>query len=182
MHGMFLHFCVFARTRSPPQRQSAEQRNHQYKPPHSGKPQVTIGRYEQFRTGPRLNQRSGQQASNEATNHHSRRNTFLVTGGAGFIGANFVHWVARNHPQAHMTVLDALTYAGKRENLDGVPAANLTFVHGNICDAELVESLFSARTNALQPQYPRLTPLCTSPPNRITIIRFSTPPHSSIRT
>lgn len=42
-----------------------------------------------------------------------------------------------------MTVLDALTYAGKRENLDGVPAANLTFVHGNICDAELVESLFS---------------------------------------
>ena len=67
----------------------------------------------------------------------------LVTGGAGFIGANFVHWVVRNHPQVHMTVLDALTYAGKRENLDGVPAANLTFVHGNICDAELVESLFS---------------------------------------
>lgn len=67
----------------------------------------------------------------------------LVTGGAGFIGANFVHWVARNHPQVHMTVLDALTYAGKRENLDGVPAANLTFVHGNICDAELVESLLS---------------------------------------
>lgn len=67
----------------------------------------------------------------------------LVTGGAGFIGANFVHWVARNHPQVHMTVLDALTYAGKRENLDGVPAANLTFVHGNICDTELVESLLS---------------------------------------
>ena len=62
---------------------------------------------------------------------------------AQFIGANFVHWVVRNHPQVHMTVLDALTYAGKRENLDGVPAANLTFVHGNICDAELVESLFS---------------------------------------
>ena len=40
----------------------------------------------------------------------------LVTGGAGVIGANFVHWVARNHPQVHMTVLDALTYAGKREN------------------------------------------------------------------
>ena len=82
-------------------------------------------------------------ASNEATNPSFAPQHILVTGGAGFIGANFVHWVARNHPQAHMTVLDALTYAGKRENLDGVPAANLTFVHGNICDAELVESLFS---------------------------------------
>ena len=82
-------------------------------------------------------------ASNEATNQSFAPQHILVTGGAGFIGANFVHWVARNHPQAHMTVLDALTYAGKRENLDGVPAANLTFVHGNICDAELVESLFS---------------------------------------
>ena len=81
-------------------------------------------------------------ASNEATNPSFAPQHILVTGGAGFIGANFVHWVARNHPQAHMTVLDALTYAGKRENLDGVPAANLTFVHGNICDAELVESLF----------------------------------------
>ena len=82
-------------------------------------------------------------ASNEATNPSFAPQHILVTGGAGFIGANFVHWVARNHPQAHMTVLDALTYAGKRENLDDVPAANLTFVHGNICDAELVESLFS---------------------------------------
>ena len=87
-------------------------------------------------------------SANEAANNPANGPSFmpqhiLVTGGAGFIGANFVHWVARNHPQAHMTVLDALTYAGKRENLDGVPAANLTFVHGNICDAELVESLFS---------------------------------------
>ena len=82
-------------------------------------------------------------STNEATNPSFAPQHILVTGGAGFIGANFVHWVSRNHPQAHMTVLDALTYAGKRENLDGVPAANLTFVHGNICDAELVESLFS---------------------------------------
>ena len=140
---MFLHFCVFARTRSPPQRQSAEQRNHQYKPPHSGKPQVTIGRYEQFRTGPRLNQRSSQQSIQRSNQPLIRAATHSGYRGAGFIGANFVHWVVRNHPQVHMTVLDALTYAGKRENLDGVPAANLTFVHGNICDAELVESLFS---------------------------------------
>lgn len=87
-------------------------------------------------------------SANEAANNPANGPSFmpqhiLVTGGAGFIGANFVHWVARNHPQVHMTVLDALTYAGKRENLDGVPAANLTFVHGNICDAELVESLLS---------------------------------------
>ena len=86
---------------------------------------------------------STNEAVNKATNPSFAPQHILVTGGAGFIGANFVHWVARNHPQAHMTVLDALTYAGKRENLDGVPAANLTFVHGNICDAELVESLFS---------------------------------------
>ena len=87
-------------------------------------------------------------SANEAANNPANGPSFmpqhiLVTGGAGFIGANFVHWVARNHPQVHMTVLDALTYAGKRENLDGVPAANLTFVHGNICDAKLVESLLS---------------------------------------
>ncbi|NEG90197.1 dTDP-glucose 4,6-dehydratase [Bifidobacterium aerophilum] len=67
----------------------------------------------------------------------------LVTGGAGFIGANFAHWIARNRPDVHVTVIDALTYAGKRENLDGIPEDRLTFVHGDICDAVLVESLFS---------------------------------------
>lgn len=72
----------------------------------------------------------------------------LVTGGAGFIGANFVHWVARNHADVHMTVLDALTYAGKRRNLDGVPESQLTFVHGDICDAGLVESLLSDNSDA----------------------------------
>ena len=41
----------------------------------------------------------------------------VVTGGAGFIGSNFVHWVLDNQPDAHVTVLDALTYAGNRENL-----------------------------------------------------------------
>ncbi|MEK0211449.1 dTDP-glucose 4,6-dehydratase [Bifidobacterium mongoliense] len=67
----------------------------------------------------------------------------LVTGGAGFIGANFVHWVAQHHPETHMTVLDLLTYAGKRESLEGVPNNQLTFVRGDICDAALVESLAS---------------------------------------
>jgi len=59
----------------------------------------------------------------------------LVTGGAGFIGSNFVHRLLARHPGAHAVVLDALTYAGRRENLDGVPAGKLTFVHGDIRDA-----------------------------------------------
>ena len=67
----------------------------------------------------------------------------LVTGGAGFIGSNFVHWVMANHPNVHITVLDALTYAGNRENLAGLPEDRLTFVHGNICDAALVQDLFA---------------------------------------
>lgn len=67
----------------------------------------------------------------------------LVTGGAGFIGSNFVHWVMANHSDMHVTVLDALTYAGNRENLAGLPKDRFTFVHGNICDAALVQELFA---------------------------------------
>lgn len=65
----------------------------------------------------------------------------IVTGGAGFIGSNFVHWVAENHPDVHVTVLDALTYAGNLENLSGVPSSQMTFVHGDICDTELLEKI-----------------------------------------
>lgn len=67
----------------------------------------------------------------------------LVTGGAGFIGSNFVHWVVRNQPDVFVTVLDALTYAGNRENLAGIPSDRLRFVHGDICDAALVDQLFA---------------------------------------
>lgn len=67
----------------------------------------------------------------------------LITGGAGFIGSNFAHWVYKHHPDVHMTVLDALTYAGNVRNLDGIPSNKLTFVYGNICDVELVDKLFS---------------------------------------
>ena len=56
----------------------------------------------------------------------------LVTGGAGFIGSNFVHRLLAKHPGAHAVVLDALTYAGRRENLDGLPPSRVTFVHGDI--------------------------------------------------
>src|SRR4029077_8735352 len=56
----------------------------------------------------------------------------LVTGGAGFIGSNFVRRLIALHPGVHVVVLDALTYAGRRENLDGLPPASLTFAHGDI--------------------------------------------------
>ncbi|MCC9196011.1 dTDP-glucose 4,6-dehydratase [Arthrobacter sp. zg-Y820] len=64
----------------------------------------------------------------------------LVTGGAGFIGSNFVRYTLANTDH-HVTVLDALTYAGNLESLNGLPAERFTFVHGNICDAELVDRL-----------------------------------------
>lgn len=65
----------------------------------------------------------------------------IVTGGAGFIGSNFVHWVIDNQPGVHVTVLDALTYAGNPDNIAGLPQDRMTFVHGDICDAELVDKL-----------------------------------------
>ena len=65
----------------------------------------------------------------------------IVTGGAGFIGSNFVHWVVDNQPDVHVTVLDALTYAGNRENLAGIAPERMTFVHGDICDPEVLASI-----------------------------------------
>lgn len=64
----------------------------------------------------------------------------LVTGGAGFIGANFVHQTVRERPEVQVTVLDKLTYAGNRASLDPV-ADKIAFVHGDVADAELVDRL-----------------------------------------
>ncbi|MCJ1682418.1 dTDP-glucose 4,6-dehydratase [Rathayibacter sp. VKM Ac-2928] len=64
----------------------------------------------------------------------------LVTGGAGFIGSNFVHLTLRDRPDARITVLDKLTYAGNRASLAPV-ADRITFVEGDIADAELVDRL-----------------------------------------
>jgi dTDP-glucose 4,6-dehydratase len=66
----------------------------------------------------------------------------LVTGGAGFIGSNFVNFWLAEHPADRLVVLDALTYAGNLDNLKAATGrAEYRFVHGNICDTGLVERL-----------------------------------------
>jgi dTDP-glucose 4,6-dehydratase len=67
----------------------------------------------------------------------------LVTGGAGFIGSNFVHHVV-THTDARVTVLDKLTYAASRESLAGLPEDRVGLVVGDIADADVVEPLVAA--------------------------------------
>lgn len=67
----------------------------------------------------------------------------LITGGAGFIGGNFCHYMLEKHPEDEYVCLDALTYAGNMETLaDIIDKPNFKFIKGNICDKELVEKLF----------------------------------------
>lgn len=66
----------------------------------------------------------------------------LVTGGAGFIGSNFVHHVMA-HTDDQVVVLDKLTYAGNLASLEGLPENRYEFVKGDICDRELVDDLVS---------------------------------------
>ena len=67
---------------------------------------------------------------------------YLVTGGAGFIGSNFIHDVLDHEPDATVTNLDALTYAGVRATVDELDArSGHIFVHGDVCDADLVDDL-----------------------------------------
>ncbi|HSX23893.1 MAG TPA: dTDP-glucose 4,6-dehydratase [Candidatus Saccharimonadales bacterium] len=63
----------------------------------------------------------------------------LVTGGAGFIGSNFVHYVLGERPDWHITVLDALTYAGNEKNLEGLEPERFAFIKGDICDETVVD-------------------------------------------
>ncbi len=73
---------------------------------------------------------------------HRLMRRLLVTGGAGFIGANFVSYWSRKYPDDHIVVLDALTYAGNRANLVATEKnPQFQFVHGDIGDKELVQSL-----------------------------------------
>jgi dTDP-glucose 4,6-dehydratase len=62
----------------------------------------------------------------------------LVTGGAGFVGTNFVRYWLHAHPSDRVVVLDALTYAGRQSNLENLPPERLQFVRGDICDFDLV--------------------------------------------
>jgi dTDP-glucose 4,6-dehydratase len=66
----------------------------------------------------------------------------LVTGGAGFIGSNFVHYRLERHPDDHVVVLDLLTYAGDRRSLADVDE-RIVFVEGDICDLEFCERLIA---------------------------------------
>jgi dTDP-glucose 4,6-dehydratase len=76
------------------------------------------------------------------TTSNSSLTKVLVTGGAGFIGSNFVRFALGAHPDWHVTTLDKLTYAGRRENLhDVMDHPRHTFVHGDICDAPLAGPL-----------------------------------------
>lgn len=65
----------------------------------------------------------------------------IVTGGCGFIGSNFVHYVIDNHPGVHVTVLDKLTYAGNTENIARLPEDRVELVVGDICDRDLLDRL-----------------------------------------
>ena len=69
---------------------------------------------------------------------------FLITGGAGFIGGNFCHYMVNTYPNDNFVCLDALTYAGNLETLEPIKdKPNFKFVHGNICDRDLVYKLFA---------------------------------------
>src|ERR1051326_3120757 len=70
--------------------------------------------------------------------------SLLITGGAGFIGGNFVHYWLREHPEDRVVVLDALTYAGNLATLAGLEANGLMqFVRGDVADAELVAAVLA---------------------------------------
>ena len=67
---------------------------------------------------------------------------YLVTGGCGFIGSNYIRTVLDKEEDLHVVNLDKLTYAGNIQNLNGISSNNLTIVKGDICDVDLVNSLF----------------------------------------
>lgn len=67
----------------------------------------------------------------------------IVTGGAGFIGSNFVHYVYNNFPNVHITILDKLTYAGNQYNVKSILGDRVELIVGDIMDKELVDKLAS---------------------------------------
>ncbi len=74
----------------------------------------------------------------------------VVTGGAGFIGSNFIHYVLAKHPEYNIINLDALTYAGNPENLADVARnSHYGFVQGNIADAAVVDRLIAKKPDMI---------------------------------
>ncbi len=74
----------------------------------------------------------------------------LVTGGAGFIGSNFIRYFLQTHPQYHIVNLDKLTYAGNLDNLSEVQDhPHYRFVKGDVCDPDLVDGLFKEGLDAI---------------------------------
>jgi dTDP-glucose 4,6-dehydratase len=74
----------------------------------------------------------------------------LVTGGAGFIGSNFVHYILKKYPDYHIVNLDKLTYAGNPENLADIESdSRHEFVHGDICDPDCVQTLLAGGVDAV---------------------------------
>jgi len=73
----------------------------------------------------------------------SKYKNIIVTGGAGFIGSNFVHYVYNNFPNVHITILDKLTYAGNQNNVKSILGDRVELIVGDIMDKELVDRLAS---------------------------------------
>lgn len=73
----------------------------------------------------------------------SKYKNIIVTGGAGFIGSNFVHYVYNKYPNVHITILDKLTYAGNQNNVKSILGDRVELIVGDIMDKELVDRLAS---------------------------------------
>ena len=72
--------------------------------------------------------------------------TLLITGGAGFIGSNFIHYIARKYPEYRIINLDKLTYAGNLENLRDIENnPNYNFIKGDIADRKIIDEIFKSR-------------------------------------
>ena len=79
--------------------------------------------------------------------------TYLVTGGAGFIGSNYIHYMFRKYDnEIRIINVDALTYAGNLENLKDIENRdNYTFVKANICDKEAIAKIFAENLKVIYP-------------------------------